>query len=147
MKRGWSLALLLLAAFFSCQKREVIPDVPEMPEPRMRSIHFSLQTVVLPDKGSVEQPFSVKDPDYVFQEIRLTAADGTTPKAFSLKEVVAGREQGSYTAVLVDNGLAEPYEQEVCFVIPVRNPETGVESFYSSPYFTTSATTATPRPC
>ena len=136
MKRGWSLALLLLAAFFSCQKREVIPDVPEMPEPRMRSIHFSLQTVVLPDKGSVEQPFSVKDPDYVFQEIRLTAADGTTPKAFSLKEVVAGREQGSYTAVLVDNGLAEPYEQEVCFVIPVRNPETGVESFYSSPYFT-----------
>ena len=133
MKRWWSRALLvLLGTVFSCEKREVIPD---MPEPRLRSITVSLPTVVLPEDGSFELPFTVKDPDYPFNTIRLQASDGKTPKEFSMKEVLPGKEQGSYLAVLTDAGTGEVYEQEVCLIIVVKNAETGQESYFSSPYF------------
>ena len=87
--------LLLLLAAFSCGRREEIPH--SQPEPRLRSITIGLQNLVLPEGGTAEVPFSVKDPDFVIGPVRLQVADGTEPSAFRLQEVItgdAGRLQG-----------------------------------------------------
>lgn len=129
----WALLLLLLAAF-SCGRREEIPH--SQPEPRLRSVTIGLQNLVLPEGGTAEVPFSVKDPDFVIGPVRLQVADGTEPSAFRLQEVVTGETPGTYKAILADTGTETVFEEEVRLTLVQRNPDNGVESFFPSAWFT-----------
>lgn len=146
MNRGWTwwaLPLLFLAAV-SCDRREEIPHSPEAP--RLRSVTLGLPSLTLPEGGTAQMPFSVKDPDFLIGTVRLQGADGTEPSAFRLEAVTAGEEPGSYLALLARTGTEDVFEQEVCLAIVQRNADTGVESVFPSAFFTVRSDSQGERP-
>ena len=128
---GAALAVLFLAV--GCGRKDGMPE--SLPEPFLRSITVSQESVVLSDGGSLELPFTVKDPDFFFSELLLRTGGGTAPEEFSLQGFKRGAEAGSYTATLKDAGRGKPYRTQVCLAITQRNAETGVESVVTSAPF------------
>lgn len=133
----WSAVLLFLAA--ACGSKEPGPGPETEPEIRLRSISVMQTSLVLPEGGSAELSFSVKDPDFVFSDVQLQTGDGAVPDEFYLQGFSRNPEAGSYTAVIRDAGLGKSYERQVSLVIAQQNPETGVESFMSSARFAVSS--------
>ena len=135
MKAGRRLGLLLLVLAAACGKKEIVPGPPDAAEARLRSIDVKQSSLVLPEGGSVQLSFSVKDPDFVFSELLLQTGSGAAPEEFFLQDFGPAAETGGYTATLRDAGLGKSYERQVCLSIVQRHPETGTESFVSSAFF------------
>lgn len=128
-------ALLFLAT--ACGSRDPLPE-PD-PEARLRSIKVSSTSLVLPEGGSAQLSFSVKDPAFAFAELLLQTAGGEAPAEFHLKSFSRAAEEGDYTAVLEDAGLGKSYDRQVCLAIRLRNADTGAEWFVRSPFFGVSS--------
>lgn len=137
MKRWAGILLLLLSA--ACTNKEIVPDVPEEEEARLRSITVSETNLVLPEGGSAELSFSVKDPDFVFTSVQLQDARGLEPSACTLTGLSPAGTPGDYTAVLTDAGQDESYSLQLSLVIVQKNASTGAVSFVSSNMFTVSS--------
>ena len=125
------MAVLLLAA--ACGQKENLPA--PVPVPVLRSITVLQDSLVLADNGTVELPFTVKDPDYTFSSILLQTGAGTPPEEFAVQQIVPSEGAGNYTAVLKDAGLRKKYNRQVYLSISQRNADTGVESVVASAPF------------
>ena len=121
MRLQWTIPLTLVAALFvaaACGGDDLEP-VPSS-QPRLLSVSVSETTLVLNSKGTVELPFRVEEPDYVFKyspdapdcQIRLTAKDGKAVTEFRISRIAPGAEKGSYTAFLTDLGVEDDYSRE-----------------------------------
>ena len=94
-------------------------------KPRLQSVSVSETSLVLPAEGSVEIPFRVEDPDYVFIysvddpscQVQLKGKDGKTPAEFRISRIIPGAEPGLYTAVLTDLGVSTDYVKEVRLLV------------------------------
>ena len=139
MKRQNLLGAVLLLLAAACGNRDLVPEPEPGTDVRLRSIEVSQGALVLPEGGSVQLSFSVKDPAFAFTDLRLQDAAGETPSEFRLKGFGRAAEEGSYTATLEDAGLGKAYDRDVCLAIVQRNASTGVESFVASPYFNVSS--------
>ena len=125
-------AALLLA---SACGHDVIVESPD----RLKSVSVLGSSVTIPQKGSAELPFRVRDEGFEFNsdvnspdcQVRLRLTDGSTPANFRLSGVAKSGEAGLYKAVLTDCALEDEYVEDVCIVI-VQCGETGTESFVSS---------------
>ena len=128
MRPRFFVHLSLLAALFgvaACHEDSVEPD----PEARLQSVSVSATTLVLPAEGSVEVPFRVEDPGYVFNysvddpkcQVQLKGKDGKVPTEFRLSRITPGAEQGSYIAVLTDQGVSTDYTREVRLLVENNN--------------------------
>ena len=131
----WILSAAL-AVLFSCNGgKENVP-------PALRSVTPASFSITIPSGGSVNLPFKVADEGFQFNytvsskdcQVLLLLAGGASPKEFYLKEVLAGSESGSYTAVISDSGLGTEYSKGVYIAIRngkdtyVRSAEITVES-------------------
>ena len=134
--RWISGGLLLLAV--ACGSREPVPGPDPSSGPRLRAVSVASSAVVLPEGGTADVTFTVKDPEFAFTELRLLGADGEAPDAFFLQDFRSGAEAGTYTAVLQDAGSGKSYERQVCLAIVHVHPENGQEAFVASPFFTVS---------
>jgi CotH protein. len=116
--------LSLVAALFgavACHEDRIEPE----PEPRLNSVTISTAKLVLPAEGSVEIPFRVEDPGYVFNysaddpkcQVQLKGKDGKTPAEFRISRIIPGAEPGLYTAVLTDLGVSTDYVKEVRLLV------------------------------
>ena len=116
--------LSLVAALFgavACHEDRIEPE----PEPRLNSVTISTAKLVLPAEGSVEIPFRVEDPGYVFNysaddpkcQVQLKGKDGKTPAEFRISRITPGAEPGLYTAVLTDLGVSTDYVKEVRLLV------------------------------
>ena len=109
---------------------------------RLRMVSVEETSVVVPEKGSVELTFQVRDPDYPLNyqvgstlcQVRVQLRDGSTPVHFRLSEIVKGETQGQYKAVLTDTGVEADYAEDACFLLVNRGAD-GTESFVSSGWF------------
>ena len=109
---------------------------------RLRMVSVDETVVVLPEKGSVELVFQVRDPDYPLNyqvgstlcQVRLQLRDGTSPVHFRLSEIVKGETQGQYKAILTDTGLYADYVEDACLLLVNRGPD-GTESYLNSGFF------------
>jgi len=134
--------MTLLAALFVAAACH--PDNPE-PEKTNRLVSVSVPetTLVLSKGASVEVPFRVEEPGYVFNyavespqcQVRLMGKDGKAPSEFKISRIVPGPEAGVYTAVLTDSGLEEDYIQEVRLMVENNNYLSSA-SYVPSGYFT-----------
>ena len=132
MKRTLLLSLLVAAAVLgACSRDELVPEESQPEQARLKSISVTVTTLVLPEGGTVTVPFSVKDPGFVFDQVRLQDTRGESPQWFTLKGFSKGEGAGIYEATLSDNGSGEIYAQEVCLAIA-----TGPDSFVQSAFFT-----------
>ena len=116
--------LSLVAALFgavACHEDRIEPE----PEPRLNSVTISTAKLTLPAEGSVEIPFRVEDPGYVFNysaddpkcQVQLKGKDGKTPAEFRISRITPGAEPGLYTAVLTDLGVSTDYVKEVRLLV------------------------------
>ena len=125
-------AVLLLA---SACGHDVIVEAPD----RLKSVSILGSSVTLPQKGSAELPFRVRDEGFGFNydvsspdcQVRLQLKDGSAPVNFRLAAVAKAEEIGLYKAVLQDCGIEDEYVEDVCIVL-VQRVESGNESFVSS---------------
>ena len=142
MHRSFLIPWTLVAALFvtaACREDEPEPT----PEPRLVSVSVSETTLVLKAGETVELPFQVEEPDYVFNysadapecQVRLTAKDGQALTEFRIARIVPGTEAGAYTAVLEDLGAGEDYSREVRLLVENSNYLSSV-TYVPSPYFT-----------
>lgn len=131
----WGAVLLFLAA--ACGSKEPGPETE--PEIRLRSISVMQTSLVLPEGGSAQLSFSVKDPAFAFAELLLQTAGGETPAEFHLKSFSRAAEEGAYTAVLEDAGLGKSYDRQVCLAVRLQNADTGAEWYVRSPFFGVSS--------
>ena len=116
--------LSLVAALFgavACHEDRIEPE----PEPRLNSVTISTAKLTLPAEGSVEIPFRVEDPGYVFNysaddpkcQVQLKGKDGKAPAEFRISRITPGAEPGLYTAVLTDLGVSTDYVKEVRLLV------------------------------
>ena len=116
--------LSLVAALFgavACHEDRIEPE----PEPRLKSVTISTAKLTMPEEGSVEIPFRVEDPGYVFNysaddpkcQVQLMGKDGKTPTEFRISRITPGAEPGLYTAVLTDLGVSTDYVKEVRLLV------------------------------
>ena len=98
-------------------------------KPRLQSVSVSETSLVLPAEGSVEIPFRVEEPGYVFNyavddphcQVQLKGKDGKTPAEFRISKITPGAEPGLYTAVLTDLGVSTDYVKEVRLLVENSN--------------------------
>ena len=139
MRLNWTIPLTLVAALSvaaACGEDELEPVPPS--QPRLLSVSVPETTLVLNTKGTVELPFQVEEPDYVFKystdapdcQIRLTAKDGKAVTEFRISRISPGAEKGSYTAFLTDLGVEDDYSREVRLLIENSNSNSYVPSAY-----------------
>ena len=138
MKRFTGLILamagLLLA---SCGEEQI-----EEQATRLRMVSVVEMSVVVPEKGSVELNFQVRDPDYPLNyqvsstlcQVRVQLRDGSAPVHFRLSEIVKGETQGQYKAILSDSGIDPDYVEDACLLLVNRGPD-GSESYLNSGWF------------
>lgn len=142
MKRSvriWSVILCMLLAV-ACKEDNIIKVVT--PVARLRSVAIEASTLVLPPEGADEMPFRVRDPEFEFNydvtspdcQVRLRAADGSTPTLFRLLNVIKVDDNGLYKAVVADNGIDPDYVEKVCVMITLHG-EGGVESYVPTDFF------------
>ncbi|MBR2227347.1 MAG: CotH kinase family protein [Bacteroidales bacterium] len=111
-------------------------------KPRLQSVSVSETSLVLPAEGSVEIPFRVEEPGYVFNyavddpncQVQLKGKDGKTPAEFRISRIAPGTEPGLYTAVLTDLGVSTDYVREVRLLVENSNYLSNV-SYMPSGYF------------
>ena len=111
-------------------------------KPRLQSVSVSETSLVLPAEGSVEIPFRVEEPGYVFNyavddpncQVQLKGKDGKTPAEFRISRIAPGTEPGLYTAVLTDLGVSTDYDKEVRLLVENTNYLSST-SFMPSEYF------------
>ena len=109
---------------------------------RLRMVSVDETVVVLPEKGSVELAFQVRDPDFPLNyqvgstlcQVRLQLRDGTTPVHFRLSDIVKGETSGQYKAILTDTGLYADYVEDACLLLVNRGAD-GTESYLNSGFF------------
>ena len=109
---------------------------------RLRMVSVDETVVVLPEKGSVELAFQVRDPDFPLNyqvgstlcQVRLQLRDGTTPVHFRLSDIVKGETSGQYKAILTDTGLYADYVEDACILLVNRGAD-GTESYLNSGFF------------
>ena len=119
VEQGARVAALFGAV--ACHEDRIEPE----PEPRLNSVTISTAKLVLPAEGSVEIPFRVEDPGYVFNysaddpkcQVQLKGKDGKTPAEFRISRIIPGAEPGLYTAVLTDLGVSTDYVKEVRLLV------------------------------
>ena len=117
-------------------------DRIEEQEARLRMVSVDETVIVLPEKGSVELAFQVRDPDYPLNyqvgstlcQVRLQLRDGTAPVHFRLSEIVKGETPGLYKAILTDTGLYADYVEDACLLLVNRGAD-GTESYLNSGFF------------
>ena len=130
-----TLAGLLLA---SCGEEKIEEQVV----PRLRLVSVDETSIVLPENGSEELVFQVKDPDYplnyqigsTFCQVRLQLRNGDVPAHFRLSGVVKGETPGQYKAIIADTGVSWDYVEEACILL-VNRGESGTESYLASGFF------------
>ena len=109
---------------------------------RLRMVSVEETTVVVPQKGSVELAFQVRDPDFPLNyqvgstlcQVRIQLRDGSSPVHFRLSEIVKGEALGQYKAILTDAGLYADYVEDACLLL-VNRGEDGTESYLNSGWF------------
>ena len=127
-----AVAVLMLA---SACGRDVIVEAPD----RLKSVTLLGSSVTLPQDGTAELLFRVRDEGFEFNynitspdcQVRLQLSNGNAPEHFRLIGVVKGEDSGLYKALLMDNGVEDEYVDDACIVI-VQRGESGNESFVSS---------------
>ena len=130
-----AMAGLLLA---SCKEEEPIEERVA----RLRMVSVEETSIVLPEKGSVELVFRIKDADYplnyqlgsTFSQVRLQLRSGETPVYFHLSNVIKGETEGAYKAVITDAGIESDYVEEACIIL-VNRSDAGTESYLASGMF------------
>ena len=133
--RGRILQLLAFALLASACGHDVIVESPD----RLKSVSLLGASVTLPQGGSAELPFRVRDEGFEFNynitlpdcQVLLQLSDGSTPVNFKLIGVAKTEEAGLYKAILMDCGVEDEYVEDACIVI-VRRSESGNESFVRS---------------
>ena len=109
---------------------------------RLRMVSVDETVVVLPEKGSVELAFQVRDPDFPLNyqvgstlcQVRLQLRDGSAPVHFRLSDIVKGETSGQYKAILTDTGLYADYVEDACLLLVNRGAD-GTESYLNSGFF------------
>ena len=109
---------------------------------RLRMVSVDETVLVLPEKGSVELAFRVRDPDYPLNyqvgstlcQVRLQLRDGSSPVHFRLSDIVKGETPGQYKAILTDTGLYADYVEDACLLLVNRGAD-GTESYLNSGFF------------
>jgi hypothetical protein len=138
MKRLAGLILTLTGLLLaSCGEEKI-----EEQAARLRLVTVDETAVVLPEKGSAEVAFLVKDPDYPLNyqigstlcQVRLQLKNGMTPVHFRLSGVVKGETPGQYKAVIADTGIDPDYVEDACILLVNRGPD-GTESYLASGFF------------
>ena len=117
-------------------------DKIEEQEARLRMVSVDETVLVLPEKGSAELVFQVRDPDYplnyqvgsILCQVRLQLRDGSSPVNFRLSDIVKGETQGVYKAILADTGVEADYAEDACLLLVNRGAD-GTESYLNSGYF------------
>ena len=139
MKRLAGLILTLTGLLLASSCRE---DQIEEQVARLRLVSVDETTVVLPENGSEELIFQVKDPDYPLNyntgstlcQVRLQLKNGTTPVHFRLSGVIKGEVPGQYKAILADTGVNPDYVEDACILLVNRGAD-GTESYLASDFF------------
>ena len=139
MKRLAGLILTLTGLLLASSCRE---DQIEEQVARLRLVSVDETTVVLPENGSEEVTFQVKDPDYPLNynigstlcQVRLQLKNGTTPVHFRLSGVIKGEVPGQYKAILADTGVNPDYVEDACILLVNRGAD-GTESYLASGFF------------
>ena len=139
MKRlaGLILTLTGLLLASSCGEDRIEEQVA-----RLRLVSVDETSIVLPENGSEEVIFQVKDPDYPLNyqigstlcQVRLQLRNGTTPVHFRLSGVLKGETPGQYKAVIADTGVSWDYVEDACILLVNRGAD-GTESYLASGFF------------
>lgn len=134
--RKIAFCLALLMAWTACEKEQ---KQPEDPQPVLHYVQVVSEIVEIPEKGTVEVLFSVKDAGFSF-DLQRDVTIYPSSEAFTLQEV---RPAGEflYVAVLADKGGEDDYEQAVR--LGVRE-KAGEEVFVFSSVFTVRLKRADP---
>ncbi len=112
------LASILLLAF-SCGKEE------DRPAAIFHSITPIQSSVTLEENGSADMEFMVYEPGYSFNHdvsspdcaVSLRYQDGSEPTEFNITSIKSTDIHGKYSAVIVDLGTDDDYNEEVRFVM------------------------------
>ena len=131
-----TLTGLLLA---SCGEKQ---PVEEQPVARLRMVSVEETALVMPENGTVELTFQVRDPEYPLHyqvgsslcQVRLQLRDGSTPVHFRLSEIIKEETPGQYKAILADTGVEFDYVEDACLLL-VNRGEGGTESYLNSGWF------------
>ena len=138
MKRLAGLILTLTGLLLaSCGEDKIEEQVA-----RLRLVSVDETSVVLPENGSAEVTFRVKDPDFPLNyqvgstlcQVRLQLRNGASPVHFRLSSVVKGEAAGVYKAVIADTGVDWDYAEDACLLLVNRAPD-GTESYLNSSFF------------
>ena len=138
MKRLAGLILTLTGLLLaSCGEDKIEEQVA-----RLRLVSVDETSVVLPENGSAEVTFRVKDPDFPLNyqvgstlcQVRLQLRNGASPVHFRLSSVVKGETAGVYKAVIADTGVDWDYAEDACLLLVNRTPD-GTESYLNSSFF------------
>nr|MCR4569761.1 CotH kinase family protein [Bacteroidales bacterium] len=134
--RKIAFCLALLMAWTACEKEQ---QQPEEPKPVLTYVQVGSTLVEIPEKGTAEVLFSVKEADFSF-DLQRDVTIYPSSEAFTLQEV---RPAGEflYVAVLADKGGEDDYEQAVR--LGVRE-KAGEEVFVFSSVFTVRLKRADP---
>ena len=139
MKRLAGLILTLTGLLLaSCGEEKIEEQVVA----HLRLVSVEETSIVLPENGSVELVFQVKDPDYPLNyqvgstlcQVRLQLKNGDVPVHFRLSGVVKGETPGQYKATIADTGVSWDYVEDACILL-VNRGEDGTESFLASGFF------------
>lgn len=100
--------------FFSCEEEKQIETVTF---PELRSIEIEREDeIILPSEGGETITFRVAEPDFIFSttsDVFLFLSSGKTASVFSLREVTPTGSQGTYSAIVRDNGSHKEYNENV----------------------------------
>ena len=134
--RKIAFCLAALLAWTACEKEQ---KQPAEPQPVLHYVQVGSDIVEIPEKGTVEVLFSVKDAGFTF-DLQRDVTIYPSSEAFTLQEV---RPEGEflYVAVLSDNGGDDDYEQAVR--LGVRE-KAGEDVFIFSSVFTVRLKRADP---
>ena len=116
---------------------------------RFVSISPAVSSVTIPEGGSVELDFFVKDINFLFNydvqspscQISLRRSGGSVPEYFAITSVRKTDSPGGYTAVISDRGVDPDYQEKVCLAMLV-NPGLANESLILSGEFTVQSEAA-----
>ena len=131
-----AFCIALLMAWTACEKEQ---QQPEEPKPVLTYVQVGSTLVEIPEKGTAEVLFSVKEADFSF-DLQRDVTIYPSSEAFTLQEVRSAGEF-LYVAVLADKGGEDDYEQPVR--LGVRE-KAGEEVFVFSSVFTVRLKRADP---
>ena len=131
-----AFCIALLMAWTACEKEQ---QQPEEPKPVLTYVQVGSTLVEIPEKGTAEVLFSVKEADFSF-DLQRDVTIYPSSEAFTLQEVRSAGEF-LYVAVLADKGGEDDYEQAVR--LGVRE-KAGEEVFVFSSVFTVRLKRADP---